>query len=52
MPPGAGAAGLDVKGAQIAFDHGDFTSGGFTTAPYPGTPIYRNAYLEDLEAGP
>jgi hypothetical protein len=47
MPPGAGAAGLDVHGAQIAFDHGEFTSGGFTTAPYPGTPIYHDAYLED-----
>ena len=50
MQPGAGAAGLDVHGAQIAFDHGDFTSGGFTTAPYPGTPIYHNAYLENLGA--
>jgi hypothetical protein len=50
MPPGAGAAGMDVHGARIAFDHGDFTSGGFDTAPYPGTPIYRNAYLENLGA--
>jgi hypothetical protein len=50
MQPGAGAAGLDVKGAQIAFDHGDFSSGSFTTAPYPGTPIYRNVYLENLGA--
>jgi hypothetical protein len=50
MPPGAGAAGLDVHGAQIGFDHGEFTSGGFTTAPYPGTPIYQNAYLENLGA--
>jgi hypothetical protein len=33
MQPGAGAAGLDVHGAQISFDHGEFTSGGFTTAP-------------------
>jgi hypothetical protein len=49
VPPGAGAAGLDVQ-TQIAFDHGDFASGGFTTAPYPGTPIYRNAYLENLAA--
>jgi hypothetical protein len=48
MPPGA--AGLDVHGAQIAFDHGDFTSGAFTTAPYPGTPIYHDAYLENLAA--
>jgi hypothetical protein len=50
MQPGAGAAGLDVHGAQIAFDHGEFTSGGFTTAPYPGTPIYHDAYLENLGA--
>ncbi len=50
MQPGAGAAGLDVKGARIAFDHGDFSSGGFATAPYPGTPIYRNAYLNELGA--
>jgi hypothetical protein len=50
MPPGAGAAGLDVHGAQIAFDHGEFASGAFTTAPYPGTPIYSNAYLENLTA--
>jgi hypothetical protein len=50
MQPGAGAAGLDVHGAQIAFDHGEFTSGNFTTAPYPGTPIYSNAYLENLGA--
>jgi hypothetical protein len=50
MPPGAGAAGLDVHGAQIGFDHGDFSSGGFTTAPYPGTPIYHDAYLENLAA--
>ena len=50
MQPGAGASGLDVKGAQIAFDHGDFSSGGFTTAPYPGTPILRNAYLAELGA--
>jgi hypothetical protein len=50
VPPGAGAAGLDVHGAQIAFDHGDFTSGGFGTAPYPGTPIYHDAYLENLGA--
>jgi hypothetical protein len=50
MQPGAGAAGLDVHGAQIAFDHGEFTSGAFTTAPYPGTPIYQNAYLENLNA--
>jgi hypothetical protein len=50
MQPGAGAAGLDVKGAGIAFDHGEFASGGFTTSPYPGTPIYRNAYLENLGA--
>jgi hypothetical protein len=50
MQPGAGAAGLDVKGSQIAFDHGDFSSGSFTTAPYPGTPIYRNAYLGNLGA--
>jgi len=50
MQPGAGASGLDVKGAQIAFDHGDFSSGGFATAPYPGTPIYRNAYLDELGA--
>jgi hypothetical protein len=50
MPPGAGAAGLDVHGAQIAFDHGDFTSGAFTTAAYPGTPISPNAYLENLGA--
>jgi hypothetical protein len=50
MPPGAGAAGLDVHGARIGFDHGDFSSGGFTTAPYPGTPIYANAYLENLGA--
>ena len=50
MQPGAGSAGLDVHGAQIAFDHGEFTSGGFTTAPYPGTPIYQNAYLENLGA--
>jgi hypothetical protein len=51
MQPGAGAAGLDVHGARIAFDHGDFSSGAFATAPYPGTPIYANAYLENLEAG-
>jgi hypothetical protein len=50
MQPGAGAAGLDVRGAQIAFDHGEFTSGGFTAAPYPGTPIYHDAYLENLGA--
>jgi hypothetical protein len=50
MQPGAGAAGLDVHGARIAFDHGEFTSGGFTTVPYPGTPIYHNAYLENLGA--
>jgi hypothetical protein len=50
MPPGAGAAGLDVHGAQIGFDHGDFSSGAFGTAPYPGTPIHQNAYLENLGA--
>jgi hypothetical protein len=50
VPPGAGAAGLDVHGAQIAFDHGEFTSGAFTTAAYPGTPIHQNAYLENLTA--
>jgi hypothetical protein len=50
MPPGAGAAGLDVQGAQIAFDHGDFSSGGFGTAPYPGSPIHHDAYLENLAA--
>jgi hypothetical protein len=50
MQPGAGAAGLDVHGAQIAFDHGDLTSGAFTTGPYPGTPIYQNAYLDNLGA--
>jgi hypothetical protein len=50
MQPGAGAAGLDVHGAQIAFDHGEFAGGGFATAPYPGTPIYQNAYLENLGA--
>jgi hypothetical protein len=50
MQPGAGAAGLDVHGAQIGFDHGDFSSGAFTTAPYPGTPIYHDAYLENLGA--
>jgi hypothetical protein len=50
MQPGAGAAGLDVHGAQIAFDHGEFTSGNFTTASYPGTPIYHDAYLENLGA--
>lgn len=50
VPPGAGAAGLDVRGAQIAFDHGDFASGGFGTLPDPGTPIYRNAYLVNLGA--
>ncbi|OJU85257.1 MAG: hypothetical protein BGO11_18560 [Solirubrobacterales bacterium 70-9] len=50
MQPGAGAAGLDVHGAQIAFDPGDFASGSFTTAPYPGTPIYHDAYLENLTA--
>jgi hypothetical protein len=50
MQPGAGAAGLDVHGAQIAFDKGEFTSGGFATAPDPGTPIYRNAYLANLGA--
>jgi hypothetical protein len=50
MQPGAGAAGLDVHGAQIAFDHGEFTAGGFTTAPFPGTPIFHNAYLENLGA--
>jgi hypothetical protein len=33
MQPGAGAAGLDVQAAQIAFDHGEFTSGGFAAAP-------------------
>jgi hypothetical protein len=50
MQPGAGAAGLDVKGAQIAFDRGEFASGAFATAPYPGTPIFQNAYLENLTA--
>jgi hypothetical protein len=50
MQPGAGAAGMDVKGAAIGFDHGDFTSGGFNTAAYPGTPIFHNAYLENLGA--
>jgi hypothetical protein len=50
MQPGAGAAGLDVHGAQVAFDHGEFTSGGFTAAPDPGTPIYHNAYLANLDA--
>jgi hypothetical protein len=50
MQPGAGASGLDVHGAQIGFDHGDFTSGAFATAPYPGTPIYHDAYLENLGA--
>ena len=50
MQPGAGAAGLDVKGAQIGFDHGDFSSGAFGTAAYPGTPIFKNAYLENLGA--
>jgi hypothetical protein len=50
MQPGSGPAGLDVHGAQIAFDHGEFTAGGFGTAAYPGTPIYRNAFLENLSA--
>jgi hypothetical protein len=50
MTPGGAGGGLDAKGARIAFDHGDFTSGGFDTAPYPGTPIFHNAYLEDLGA--
>jgi hypothetical protein len=50
MQPGTGAAGLDVHGTQIAFDHGEFTSGGFTTAADPGTPIYHNAYLANLNA--
>jgi hypothetical protein len=50
VPPGAGPAGLDV-GTQIAFDHGDFASGSFTSAPYPGTPVWRNAYLASLSAG-
>jgi hypothetical protein len=48
--PGAGASGLDVRGAQIAFDHGDFVSGGFSADPYPGTPVFRNAYLTDSDA--
>jgi hypothetical protein len=48
--PGAGAADLDVSGAQIAFDHGEFTSGAFTAAAYPGTPIYHDAYLANLGA--
>ncbi|MFZ0044000.1 MAG: hypothetical protein WAK93_22005, partial [Solirubrobacteraceae bacterium] len=48
--PGAGASGLDVDGARIAFDHGEFTSGGFTAAPYPGTPIHSNADLTDFDA--
>jgi hypothetical protein len=48
--PGAGAAGLDVGAAQIAFDHGEFTSGAFTTAAAPGTPIYHDAYLANLGA--
>jgi hypothetical protein len=50
MQPGAGAAGLDVQAAQIAFDHGEFTSGGFATVPYPGTPVFHDAYLENLSA--
>jgi hypothetical protein len=48
--PGAGAAGMDVKGTQIAFDHGDYVSGGFTADPYPGTRLDGNAYLENLDA--
>jgi hypothetical protein len=47
VPPGAGGAGLDV-GTAIAFDHGEYASGGFATAPYPGTPVYRNAYLANF----
>ncbi len=50
MQPGAGSSGLDVTAARIAFDHGDYLSGGFTADPYPGTPIYRNADLESLDA--
>jgi hypothetical protein len=49
VPPGAGAAGLDVA-TGIGFEHGEYVSGGFTAAPDPGTPIYRNAYLANLTA--
>jgi hypothetical protein len=48
--PGAGSSGLDVRAATIAFDHGDFMSGGFSTDPYPGTPVFHNAYLAGLDA--
>jgi hypothetical protein len=51
VPPGSGGLGMDVKDAQISFDHGDFQSGSFQTDPYPGTSIDRNADLENFPAG-
>jgi hypothetical protein len=50
IPPGAGPAGLDVRDASVQFDHGDFSAGSFVTRPYPGTPVYTDAYLKDFDA--
>jgi hypothetical protein len=51
VPPGSGTAGMDVHAARVSFDRGDFDTGGFQSDPFPGTAVYRNAFLNDFAAG-
>lgn len=50
VPPGSGTAGMDVRGAVVTFNHGDFDTGGFQSDPFPGTAVYRNAFLNSFDA--
>lgn len=50
VPPGSGTAGMDVRGARVSFDHGDFDTGGFESDPFPGTAVYRNVFLNNFDA--
>ncbi len=49
IPAGTPYFGIDV---QVEFDNGDFTMGSFNvTLPYPGIPIFEDAYLAGFGGG-
>jgi hypothetical protein len=49
IPAGSPYFGLDV---QVEFDHGDFTMGSFNLFfPFPGIPIFTDAYLASVGGG-
>jgi hypothetical protein len=49
IPAGTPYFGIDV---QVEFDNGDFTMGSFDVSlPFPGVPLYSDAYLADFGGG-